>query len=382
MDAAMRSPVEDVAESRDLIGNDLLKSQAKALNDERHREHKGEDMISVDNMLHGFQTPDNKYDSLTEDLEKQAPKKDDLDVALTPDASGMVHFDEPEEKHSAIPDFSEDIEFVQSPEEWTPSGQDGLADVISKAKDDQEEDEMKEDMLEGHGVLSAVGLADDETQDPLLDLSLVQTEASWEPSGQEGLPEMIAQSKKDEQEEEDKENGLKGMSVLSAVGITKDADDVENADFSDEELGLVQVAVSADDGAWVPSGQSGLSSAIKKSKDEDEAAEMKEDGLKGHSMLSAAGMSDDTEQDDDEETMFIQDKVAEWTPVGQKVKAKDSQSYEEKKEKEEQESSYLDDGLDGDSLLSAVGLGDHMKPSDEAADLGTLKADDLDLDLV
>merc|ERR1719398_216538 len=99
-------------------------------------------------MLHGFQEPKNNHDSLAEDLEKQAPKKDDLEVALAPDATGLVHFDQADDKpKSAIPDmtdFADDIEFVQAPEEWTPSGQDGLGDTITSLKDEDEEAAMKE----------------------------------------------------------------------------------------------------------------------------------------------------------------------------------------------------------------------------------------------
>jgi len=376
LDATMSSRVEGVAESADdLIGNSLLKAQAKALDDSRHLANKGKDMISVDNMLSRFQEPTHNYDSLTEALEQQAPKKDDLDIALTPDATGLVHFeDAPEKTPSAIPDFSDDIEFVQAPDEWAPSGQSGLGESISSLKDEDEEDAMKEDHLDGHSVLSAVGLADEEEDTPLF--SLVQTEATWEPSGQQGMTDMIEKSKFEDKTMEDKENGLTGETLLSAVGITNDADDIEGADFSDEELGLVQVSASADDGTWVPGGQSGLATHIQDAKNDDEEASMKEDGLKGHSILSAVGANDD------DETMFIQDKVAEWTPMGQKVHS--SQNYEDQKENKEEEEmpSFMDDGLDGDDLLSAVGMGAHMKPKDEAADLGTLKAEDLDLDLV
>lgn len=383
MDATMNSRFEDVAESQsqdDLIGNDLLKSQADTLNKLRHAARKGEDMESVDNMLHGFQaqTQAHTYDSLTEALEKQAPKQDDLDVALAPGPDGLVHYNSlaPKKAISAIPDFSEDLEFMQAPEDWTPSGQGGLSDTINDMKAADEEEALKEDHLQGHSVLSAIGITEDEDDTPLF--SLVQTDATWEPEGQAGMSDAIKQSKAQAQESEDKENGFKGESVLSAVGITQDAaDDVENADFSDEELGLslVQVDATAD---WVPAGQPGLSGAIQHRKDDDEATEMKEDGLKGHSILSAVGAQD--EEDEDDETMFIQDQVADWKPKGQKVGS--SQTYENTKEKKQEMPEWTeDDGLEGDNLLSAVGMGG-FSSKDEAADLGMLKDEDLDLDLV
>lgn len=141
LDASMSSRFEDVAEStpineEDLRGNNLLKAQAKALDDERHFENRGKDMRSVDEMLEGFQAPSgDDYNSLTEALEKQAPKKDDLDVALSsaiPDAQGVIHFggEKPKDPLAA------ELEFVQV-EDWTPSGQEGLSQAISDAKDSQ-----------------------------------------------------------------------------------------------------------------------------------------------------------------------------------------------------------------------------------------------------
>merc|ERR1711924_66552 len=105
---------------------------------------------------------------------------------------------------------------------------------------------------------------------------------------------------------------------------------------------------------------------------DDEAASLKEDGLKGTHLLSSAGIGSE------EETEFLQaDKVADWTPKGQAVKA--SRTY--KDDAEEKESSSLqEDGLEGDDVLSAVGMGDHMV-NDEMSELGTIKADELDLDL-
>jgi len=336
-------------------------------------------MESVNTMLHGFQEPSESYDSLTQDLEKQAPKKDDFEVAMsTPDASGMVHFGE-DKPAKASPgfedDFSEDTVFVQEPAEWTPAGQDGLASAISDMKDADEEEALKEDQLKGHGVLSAIGMQEDE--DPM-ETIFVQEEATWEPQGQDGMAKDIESAKSQEAADEAEENHLRGETVLSAVGITQDDDNSINYDdISDEDLGLVQVSATADDDAWVPKGQPGLANQIRDTKDSDEENEMKEDGLKGHSMLSAAGVG---------ETEFLQqDAVSSWKPKGQavkKVKSYDNAQSDTEEDEFEHDEKYMDDGIEGDDMLSAVGMGDHLKPTDEVGELGTLKAEDLDLDLV
>jgi len=152
-----------------------------------------------------------------------------------------------------------------------------------------------------------------------------------------------------------------------------------DSEHSKAELGFVQMSVSADDGAWVPAGQPGLANHIQDAKDDEKEATMEEDGLKGHSILSAVGANDDQ---DDDDAMFVQDKVAEWTPLGQKVKSSYEDQKEHQGEKDSEMVSFMNDGLEGDNLLSAVGMADQMKPKDEAADLGTLRAEDLDFDLV
>lgn len=369
IDARMNSRFEEVAEARDLRGNDLLKAQADALNEERHLAAHGQDMTSVDDMLHGFQTPtQDSYSELTEELEKQAPKKTDLDVALSaqmPNAQGIIKVVGDEKKASRPEEelFAEEMNFVQ---EWTPMGQSGLAGRIDEVKASDEEESLKEDRLEGHGLLSSIGLEKDEDDD-VFGTVFVQEEATWEPQGQEGLSDQLATASDEDDEAEAEEMGLKGDSLLGAVGIQSDED------YSDEELGLVQVEASE----WVPQGQGGLANAIQDREEDDEAAAVKEDGLQGTSLLSAVGVHTEAA-----ETSFVQDSVTEWKPKGQKVHVKHYHEH-----KEEEASEYMAarglhaDGLEGDSLLSAVGLGDHMKAEDEMSDLGTIKEDELELDL-
>jgi len=183
---------ENVMESVDnLIGNNLLKAQEKALNDQRRLQNKGKDMNSVDAMLHNFQAPDTKYDSLTEALEQQAPKSDDLEIALIPDATGLVHFDEPEAKKASTMDgiyhMAEDIEFVQQDEDEVVPEEDEKEvyhPVLTKTDDFDvhKDDDEDEDGMSGDGsILSAVGMGDMEMPEESgrndfedLDLGLVQ----------------------------------------------------------------------------------------------------------------------------------------------------------------------------------------------------------------
>jgi hypothetical protein len=371
MDASLSSRFEDVAESKipkDLRGNGLLRAQAKALDDERHFENRGKDMRSVDEMLAGFQQPSqDSYSSLTDDLKKQAPKKDDLEVALSgamPDAAGIIHLDQKKDP------LSVELNFVQV-EDWSPSGQEGLSDAISDAKSADEEEALKQDQLKGRGVLSAVGLASEEDEsepDPFEGTMFVQEDATWEPQGQKGFSAAVDKARAEDEEDEAKLAGLHGDGLLSAVGIGSSAEDTID-DFADNELGLVQVDASE----WVPQGQTGMAQSIQDAEAEDETAAVKEDGLKGTSLLGAAGLSQESE-----ETQFVQDSVSNWTPKGVEHPEEDESELENNYKHDK---ALHEDGLEGESVLSAIGMGDHMKAADEMSDLGTIKEDEFDLDL-
>merc|ERR1712159_723294 len=128
-------------------------------------------------------------------------------------------------------------------EEWAPTGQSGLSADIMKAKKSDQEDEMSNDGLRGHSVLSAVGITNDEDQDPDL-FSFVQMETSeWTPTDSIG-----AEITKAHEEEKDHTADLQGHNILSAVGITKDED-------AEETFFLQQPAKGAIDDFWTPKGQ-------------------------------------------------------------------------------------------------------------------------------
>merc|ERR1719197_784682 len=97
------------------------------------------------------------------DLLKVAPKAED-DFAVKPNRFGVV----PQKKgiHPVVNENMDDLDndddiLLQTGGDWTPQGQPGLAAEISKSREKEEADEMKSDGLKGHSVLSAVGLTKD-----------------------------------------------------------------------------------------------------------------------------------------------------------------------------------------------------------------------------
>merc|ERR1719183_2836875 len=78
------SHIVEAKSADDLIGNDLLEAQAKAIDGGK----KKDPFATVDDMMRGFQKPKDDFSQLTEDLKKAAPKSDDLEVGLSPDRLG------------------------------------------------------------------------------------------------------------------------------------------------------------------------------------------------------------------------------------------------------------------------------------------------------
>lgn len=374
LDENSMSPVEAVAVSKDkseddFIGNDLLEQQAQKLEDAAAAKRKGKGMNAIDDMLKGFQ--EQKDDgSFAKALADSAPKKDSLEASISPERLGFV----PPTPSLQLVQDTED-------EEWEPQGQEGMSDAISSLKGDEEKEKLKADGLEGSSILSAVGMGDQDTREENLSM-FVQVSSSadddWEPQGQTGLADDIASRKGDDEKEQLKADGLEGSSVLSAVGMATDGDD-DDTGLNAEDLMLLQVQ---DEAEWVPQGQGGLSTQIAAAEEDQEAAEVKADGLEGTSMLSAVGIAEDNEEEllQQEE----EDDKQDWHPKGQAIKK--TESYDDVQKQHEKSSMYskLDmyDGLDPDrSILGAIGLGHHMKPSDETEELGKINPDDIDLDL-
>jgi hypothetical protein len=161
--------------AEEVFGNNLLKAQAKKLNDAREVVSEQRGMASVDVMLEGF-THQDDFSEITDTLKKMAPKKDDLEQAITPDMDGIVHFNAAPKKATSIlskfaPEEDEEIMFVQGQDDWS----------AENSAEDMEKDDG--DGLSGETVLSAVDVkvktqnyedAGTFTADDELELDLVQ----------------------------------------------------------------------------------------------------------------------------------------------------------------------------------------------------------------
>merc|ERR1711871_151049 len=371
----------DQGKDDEVIGDALLRQEAAVFDQKRALISHQKGMASIDDMLHRFQTtPSKTEDELTNELVKNAPHKNKL--ALDPAALGIGIARE-------LPTGQEMMEgsnlLQEEAEEWNPSGQGGLAAQIKAAQEEEEENEAKEDGIKGDGVLGAVGIKTADDVMDARDMLFVQVEArddsgaSWTPSGQNGLSHHLkAAHQADALAQQKAESDVfQGDGILSAVGMKEQPRDVpydmvpqfDASDLMHDDV-LTQVSAS-----WSPSGQAGLSDAIKHAKDEDEAEAIKEDGLGGDTVLTAANAPD---------TLLIQrsaedDKVLNWKPKGilglkgaHKVHQGVHHLHTAKPEKAqigEHEFHWQmkdDDGLDGDGILSAVSLGHHLKESSKA----------------
>jgi len=382
---------------KEIRGDKLLRQQAQTLNAIRDAKKKGKDMQSFDDMLHKFQhPPDNQ---LTATLVSQAPKKDDIDVVLAPDQLGIV----PAKKHlpsanelnlapeakknpspleASLKLADEEYGLIQEySEEWRPSGQAGLDQVIKSAKVEDEKEAVKADGLKGTSVLSASGLDkySEYSMDEARDMLFVQVAASddtgaeWRPKGQGTLNNQLKHAHQAEaayaRTHAAKEDGLKGDGLLSAVGIKQkpkpgSMDDLVPDISADDLMSFTQVEAQE----WVPRGQAGMSSAIKAASISDEADAVKADGLGGTDILSASKPPP---------TVLLQkeahqDKVANWKPSNGILKGahkahQGMHTFHKSKKglKKHKLPSYMKPhDLDGDTILSAVSMGHHIKKKD------------------
>jgi len=142
------------------------------------------------------------------------------------------------------------------------------------------------------------------------------------------------------------------------------------------ELSLVQ----QDDGDWTPSGQPGLNQELKEAHDDEDKQKNKHDGLKGASVLSSAGLADDTPKNDDDDfandLMLIQDEEDDWQPHGQPGL---NAAMQQAKTKAEQEQMKID-GLKGNDVLSSSGLesAGNGDAEDDSTDVGDIFGHDND----
>merc|ERR1711865_656584 len=394
----------NMIKEEDHYGNNQLENEAKALNAERDALSAGYNVASVFDSLHQSSEPKEDKD-FTEVLEAAAPHKTDLDVALSPTKLGLIKYhngkayltnptedndsdneeliqwqpegqdglsaqiesakdadDQADLKEEDLEDDflvgnqdtdEEDEMFLQvTDNEWKPSGQSGLDSAIEAASANDEEAAIKADGLKGTGLLSSAGIDSEET------MLMQMSDSEWKPTGQEDLATALSAARDSDEADQIKADGLKGTSMLSAAGIHDGAED--------EEEEAPETFFLQEPTAWTPSGQAGMTEQIESAEESDEQAEIKADGLKGQSVLSAAAI----DEDEDEEM------IQEWTPVGQKVTVQTYEDHEQ--EKDTDPWNTPDDGLDGNDILSAVGMENHKKTdSDEE---GLISAEDLGLD--
>jgi hypothetical protein len=364
LDESTLSAHEAVVKGDELSGDSLLRTEANVLD---ALDHVDQGKSSFD-MLHDYQKPGEDTE-LTKQLEAAAPQTDDLDVAFSPDKLGLVKF----KKGKAVfePPADEEDYLIQV-DDWEPHGQEELADQIEAAKTKEEQSTLKADGMEGDDVISAAGVGQDMDKDSMFETVFVQESATeWQPAGQESLGNAISAAHDEDEAAQVKADGLEGDGVFSAAGI-RTADEEESDDFVNE-LSLLQTQASAD---WVPQGQSNLGSQIKAASQEEEENQIKEDGLKGDTMMAAAGI----EEEEEESILLQNDAVSDWSPKGQQIKgAQEATNNEEATDKQKEHEKTLDDGIYGDDLLSAAGMGDHKRSTDEAGELGTITSDDLDV---
>jgi hypothetical protein len=371
LDENMISTHESAAkDENDLIGNDLLESEANALDTLRDFDNQGKNVASEFKMLHDFTKPGEDKE-FTATLEANAPKQSDLDLALSPDKLGLIKY---HGGKAYFGDDQDDQSLLQINDDWEPKGQEGMADQIAAAKAEDEKAQFKADGLEDDVLLNAV--AERNKADSFETIFVQQDagdDAKWKPSGQQDLESSIDAAKASDEAAQVKADGLEGTGLLSSAGVTRGQDD-DDDDFA-EEMVFVQ------EPEWTPHGQAGMSEEIKSAEAEDDQAQIKADGLKGTGLLSALGMHNAREEENEELLQnqdAKQDAVAGWNPKGQKI---EDHHYDEDEEKLQEEKPWdkPDDGLYGDDILSAVNMGDHKKKSGED-ELGAITADDLGLD--
>merc|ERR1719230_2566621 len=95
-----------------------------------------------------------------------------------------------------------------------------MSDAIAKARESAAADEDEVDGMTGHDILSAAGIqgSDHEAAELLFYQEEDFEGEEWAPKGQPGLAADIMNAKKSDQENEMSNDGLRGHSVLSCGG--------------------------------------------------------------------------------------------------------------------------------------------------------------------
>jgi hypothetical protein len=365
---------EESSESKEFGENGigLLKRQAHALRSARRAEKDRE-----------WQPVDKVFKDMTADpdAEKEEDEEESKELKQTPKELGFPTYDE-----NGLPDLN----LVQeSAADWVPKGQDDLSSAVQAAHAEDSQDLLASDDLKGDHLLSSAGIEGDDSEeaDPnssdFGDLNLVQEASSeWVPKGQPGMKQQIDDLKSKEQESQLKDDGLKGRTVLSSVGMKGDKEDPLEFEF-------VQ-----DDSEWTP--KNSLSQQVEQIKQEDQKEKLKSDGLKGDSVLGSVGLDDDSKDENGDQFLNL---VQQWQPkpllehkaAPAPVKAQkpledqdDDEEYVDEDESSDEEQAEEYDKLGEESMgtdILGAGNMDHAKRKDHdsLAEVGALTLDDLKL---
>merc|ERR1712098_603147 len=116
-----------------------------------------------------------------------------------------------------------------------------------------------------------------------------------------GLQNKINKAKAEEAKERARQDGIKGNSLLSASGMGGHEGKSETSKYDFDDVEFIQM----------PKGQDGLQEKINKAKADEAKERARQDGIKGNSLLSSAGMGDhqgkdETSKYDFDDVEFIQ----------------------------------------------------------------------------
>jgi len=151
---------EDKVDLTKLGGVALVEAQAKHLDEIADAKNAGNNMASVDSMLHNFQETEDP--NFTADLVKAAPEPD---AWGTPDKNGNIKktvdlhtVDQSMVEEEDDNDILLQQQAVVDDTEWVPQGQHGMSESIKQVRAAAKDDELKQDGIKGDTILSAAGL--------------------------------------------------------------------------------------------------------------------------------------------------------------------------------------------------------------------------------
>merc|ERR1712072_588585 len=126
----------------------------------------------------------------------------------------------------------------------------------------------------------------------------------WNPQGQSGMSDAIKHAKAKAEQQQIKQDGLQGNDILGSSGLESSTQDDDRDNQDSTDIGdIFGHEDSQSQGTefvqqWNPQGQSGMSDAIKHAKAKAEQQQIKQDGLEGNDILGSSGL-DSSQNDDD-----------------------------------------------------------------------------------